>query len=150
MGDVAGPVLGFPGETFAHRLDGDEIGELFQHRALARVPRALDELDDARLEAVADAAEHHAEGGCGFALAFAGVNNQQAAFNGLAGHDLVAGGLLLRHLLVVAGKVVVVAVRSCSVSSLMSATLSGGHRWNSGAAAIARAQWLLPDALQFP
>ena len=52
---------------------------------------------------VADVAEDHAEGGGGLALALAGVDDEQAALDGLAGHDLVAGGFLLGHLVVVAG-----------------------------------------------
>ena len=46
--------------------------------------------------------KHHAEGGSGFALAFASVNNQQSALNGFAGHDFIARGFFLGHFLVVA------------------------------------------------
>lgn len=53
-----------------------------------------------------DAAEDHAEGGGGLALALAGVDDDQALLAGLGGHDLVAGGLLLGHLRLVAGVLV--------------------------------------------
>ena len=46
-------------------------------------------------------AEHHAESRGRLALALAGMDDQQAFFDGLAGHDLVARRLLLAHLLVV-------------------------------------------------
>ena len=78
MGDVAVAVLGFPGEAFAHRLDGHELGKFLEHGALAGAPGALDELHDADLHAMADGAEHHAEGGGRFALALAGVDDEQA------------------------------------------------------------------------
>ena len=100
MGNVAIDVLGFPGEAFAHGLDGHKLGKFFQHGAFARAPGTFDELNDAGPHAVADVAEHHAEGGGGFALALAGVDDEQAALNGLARHDLVAGGFLLGHLVV--------------------------------------------------
>jgi hypothetical protein len=48
-GDVALAVLRFPGEAFAHGVDGHEVGEALQHRALAGFPFAFDELDDADL-----------------------------------------------------------------------------------------------------
>ena len=45
-----------------------------------------------------DAAEDHPEGGRGFALTLAGVNDDQALFIGLGRHDFIAGGLFLGHL----------------------------------------------------
>jgi hypothetical protein len=66
--------------------------------ALAGVPAALDELDHAGAEAMADRAQHHAEGGGRLALALAGVDDQQALLDGLAGQHPVAHRLLLRHL----------------------------------------------------
>ena len=60
---------------------------------------ALDELHDADGHAMADVAEHHAERGGDLALAVAGVDDQQALFDGLGRHDLVARRLVLAHLL---------------------------------------------------
>ena len=102
-GKVALAVLGFPGEAIAHGVDRDLIGEMFEDVALAGVPFAFDELDDADLEAVGDAAEYHAEGGSGFALALAGVDDEQALFIGVRLDQLVAGRLFLFHLFGVIG-----------------------------------------------
>src|SRR5262249_36531159 len=98
--DVAGAVLRLPGEALTQRLDGAELREFLQHPALAGVPLALDELDDADLHAVADAAHHHAEGRRRLALALAGVDDEQALLDGLARHHLVARFLALGGFLV--------------------------------------------------
>src|SRR5690606_1965576 len=81
--DVAGAVLGFPGESLAHGVDRHLVREPLQDLALAGLPPALDELHDADAEAVADAAHHHAEGGRRLALALAGMDDQQALLDGL-------------------------------------------------------------------
>src|SRR6185312_17227626 len=98
----AGAVLRVPGEALAHGAAGDELGKALEHVALAGVPRALDELHDADAHAVADRAQHHAEGGGRLALAGAGMDDDEAALLGLGDEDLGARRLLLRHLLVVA------------------------------------------------
>src|SRR3546814_9398091 len=55
-------------------------------------------MDDARLPAMAEGADHHAERGGRLALALAGVDDQQAFFLRLGRHDPVMGGLFLLHL----------------------------------------------------
>src|SRR3546814_8107204 len=55
-------------------------------------------MDDARLPAMADGADHHAERGGRLALALAGVDDQKAFFLRLGRHDPVMGGLCLLHL----------------------------------------------------
>ncbi len=136
-GDVAGAVLGLPGEAFAHGAACDEIGKARQHRALAGLPRAFDELHDADAHGVADAAHHHAEGGGRFALAGAGMDDEEAALLRLGGEDLGARRLALRHLLGVARVDLVLGFlgighgRSCSATLL----LRGFHRLRSIASA---------------
>ena len=100
-GDVAGAVLGVPGKALAHRPAGHEIAKAFERRPLAGAPRALDELDDADPHAVAEAAQHHAEGGGRLALAGAGMDDQQPALLGLGRQHAVARRLAPRHLFVV-------------------------------------------------
>ena len=94
--------------------------------ALAGAPGALDELHDAHPEAVADGAEDHAEGGGGFSLALAGVDDEQPALLGLGGEDLVARLLLLFHLFGVIG----VALRLGHQVGLFRGAVGGlvGHR----------------------
>src|SRR3546814_12503443 len=67
---------------------------------LAGFPLALHELHDADLHAVAERAEHQAEGGRRLALALAGVDDEQALLLRLVGQHLVARGLALLRLLV--------------------------------------------------
>src|SRR3546814_8330047 len=55
-------------------------------------------MDDARLPAMAEGADHHAERGGRLALGLAGVDDQQAFFLRLGRHDPVMGGLFLLHL----------------------------------------------------
>src|SRR3546814_4991108 len=62
---------------------------------LAGFPLALHELHDADLHAVAERAEHQAEGGRRLALALAGVDDEQALLLRLVGQHLVARGLAL-------------------------------------------------------
>src|SRR6185369_2888779 len=91
-------------ETFAHRVELAEIAEMTREQAaLAGVPGALDELHHRAGEAVGDAAHDHAEGRGRLALAGAGMDDDEALFAALGRHDLVAGGLLLRHFRGVAG-----------------------------------------------
>ena len=104
--DVAFLVLGFPGKPFAHRVEFAQIGKALDDQiALARCHPALDELDDCTFLAMRNVPEDHAESSGRFALALAGVNDDQALFVGLGGHDLVARRLLLGHLGIVAGGV---------------------------------------------
>src|SRR3954453_21440197 len=81
-GDVAGAVLRVPGEPLSHCAAGDEIGKPRQHGALAGVPGALDELHHPDPEPVPDAAQYYAECGSRFALAGAGMDDQEAALLG--------------------------------------------------------------------
>src|SRR3546814_291549 len=76
-GDVARAVLGIPGEALAHRLDGHLIAEALQRGALAGLPLALPELHDADPHAVAQRAEHQAEGSRRLALALAGLDDEE-------------------------------------------------------------------------
>src|SRR3546814_15064536 len=74
---------------------------LFPYTTLFRsFPLALHELHDADLHAVAERAEHQAEGGRRLALALAGVDDEQALLLRLVGQHLVARGLALLRLLV--------------------------------------------------
>ncbi len=100
--DVAGAVLGLPGEAHAHGVDGHQLGEALEQAALAGLPAALDELHDADPEAMAEAAHDHAEGGRRLALALAGVDDEQAFLDRLGRHDLGARGPPLGRLLGVA------------------------------------------------
>ena len=51
---------------------------------------------------MADGTEDHAEGGGRFALALAGMNDEQPFLDRLGGHDLVTRQLFLLHLVAVA------------------------------------------------
>jgi hypothetical protein len=76
-----------------------DIAEFRQDQiTLARGHATLDELHDRAFHIMRDASEDHPEGGRGFALALAGMDDDQTLLVGLGGHDLVAGGLLLGHL----------------------------------------------------
>ncbi len=55
-GNIARLVLRFPGETLAHGVPADLVAKTLERRALAGFPRALDELDDAHLPAMAESA----------------------------------------------------------------------------------------------
>ena len=81
-GDVAGPVLGLPGEALAHAVPRDQVAEAFQRATLAGRPGALDELHDRSPPPVAEHAQHQPEGGRGLALARPGVDHQQALLHG--------------------------------------------------------------------
>ena len=98
-GDIAGAVLGVPGEALAHGLQCDELGEAGENGAFAGLPHALDELDDPDPHAVANRPDRQAEGGGRLALALAGIDDDEAAFFRLGRQDFVPGRLLLRHLL---------------------------------------------------
>ena len=93
---VAGEVLGLPAESFAEHVPGD-AGLAAKEAFLAGIPATLDELGDTDLQAVAEGARHHAEGGGGFALALSGEHQQQAL---VANGEADAGidhGLLALH-----------------------------------------------------
>ena len=101
-GDITLLVLRFPGKAFAHRMEIAQIGEMPAYEVpLAGIHAALDELDHGTGKAVRDAAEDHSEGGGGFALSLARMDDDQTLFTGLRGHDLVTGLFLARHLGVV-------------------------------------------------
>ena len=97
---VARPVLGLPGEAFAHGADHHLIGEGGKGMAFAGLPLALDELHDADLHAVADRPHGEAEGGGRLSLARPGVDDEEALLDGLGGEDPVAHLLALARLLV--------------------------------------------------
>src|SRR5258706_11163340 len=102
--DVAGTVLGFPGKTLAHGMELAEFTEMRgQKPALAGIPRAFDELHHRAGKTMRDASQDHAEGGGGFSLAGAGVNDDQSLLAALFGHHPVASGFLLGHFGCMAG-----------------------------------------------
>src|SRR5689334_14864822 len=68
-----------------------------EYPPLAGIPDALDELHHRAGEAMRDTAHDHAEGGGGFALARAGMDDDQAFLAAFLGHHPVAHGLLLGH-----------------------------------------------------
>src|SRR5258708_4188012 len=84
--DVALDVLRLPGEAFAHRVPRNAVAERREGVALAGMPGALDELHDADPVAAPEHAQRQPEGGGGFALAGAGMDDEQALLDGLAGH----------------------------------------------------------------
>ena len=121
-GDIAGAILRLPGKAFAHDVQRHQFRKFRQHPRLAGVPRRrLGELHDGDGIAMADMAKHHAERGRGLALAGAGVDDQQALLAGLGGHDLVARGLVLARLFLVAGifRFVVLALKTPSCDFLL-------------------------------
>src|SRR5437868_6406219 len=125
MRNVALAILSLPGEAFTHCLDGDEVGKFFEHRPLTGRPGALDELNDTRPHAMPDGAEDHAERRGRFALALAGMDDEQSLLDRLGGHDLVARRLLLFHLLAVTRAVLGdLGVAHCAVSMVMDLSLS--------------------------
>ena len=75
---VARFVLRLPGEAFAKRMPAHHVAEAFEHAPLAGVPRALDELHHGAFPAIADHAQHEAEGRGRFALAGAGMDDEQS------------------------------------------------------------------------
>ena len=98
--DIAGLVLGFPGEALAHRVKLAQIAEIaLQQPPLAGIPGPLDELHHGAGHPMRDAAQDHAEPGGGLALARSGMHDDQPLLTLLLRHDLVARGLLLGHLL---------------------------------------------------
>src|SRR3984957_17053819 len=102
--DVAGTILGFPGKAFAHGMELAEFTEMrSQKPALPGIPRALDELHHRAGKTMRDASQDHAEGGGGFSLASAGMDDDQSLLAALFGHHAIAGGFLLGHLDRVAG-----------------------------------------------
>src|SRR5205814_77966 len=76
-GDVARAVLRLPGEALTQRVPADLIAEALDRRALARFPGAFAELYDARAQAAPQCAQQKTERRRRFALALAGVNDQQ-------------------------------------------------------------------------
>src|SRR6185503_948626 len=97
-GDVARAILGLPGEAFTQGVPLHLIAEALDGSALARLPGTLAELHDAAAEAASQRAQQQTEGGRRLAFALAGVDDQQALFDGLAGHFRVLNGLAIGHL----------------------------------------------------
>src|SRR6516162_6495601 len=100
-GDVAGPILGVPGEALAHRPASHELTEPLERDALAGGPHALDELDDADPHAVAETTQHYPKCGGRLAFSLTGMDDQQPTLLGLGGQHALACRLAPRHLLVV-------------------------------------------------
>src|SRR5690606_20305283 len=99
--DVARAILRLPRIAFAHHVEADFVGKAAEELLLAGRNRALDELHDADLHAVAERARHHAEGAGAFALAVAAGNDQHAGIARCCGDLLVDDFLLARHARVV-------------------------------------------------
>ena len=91
-------ILRLPGEALAHRVPGDLVAECGERVALGRVPGALDELHHADALAAAEHAQREPEGRGRFPLAGAGMDDEQALLDGLAGDLGVLHRLALRHL----------------------------------------------------
>src|SRR4051812_11832094 len=102
-GNILGAVLGLPGEALPHYLDGHQFGEAVEEQALARGAAALDELDHAELEPMAETAHGQAPGRRALALAGSGVDDQEALLACLAGVEPVLGRLDPGHLVAVLG-----------------------------------------------
>src|SRR5262249_38634870 len=95
---VSGDILRLPGEARTHRVPRHLIAEFLKRIALRAVPATFDELHDADALASSEHAEREAEGCRRFALAGAGVDDEQALLELLAGDFLVLHRLALRHL----------------------------------------------------
>src|SRR3546814_19729421 len=98
-----------------------------QRGSLAGLPLARHELHDADPHAVAQRAEHQAEGSRRLALALAGVDDEEPLLLRLVGQHLLARGLALLRLLVGAG-VDVVFAQLCHDAA--TSNLPGGRRLN--------------------
>src|SRR5215467_288086 len=96
-GDIAGAVLRFPGETLAHRVPNELIAKARQCVAFGRMPGALDELHHADTLSAAEHAQRQSECRRRFALAGAGVDDQQSLLDRLGGDFGVLHGLALDH-----------------------------------------------------
>ena len=137
-GDVLGAVLGLPGEAVAHHLDRDQLGEALEEQPLARHAAALDELDHAQLEAMAEAAHGQPPGRRALALAGAGMDDQEALLAGLGGVQPVLGRLDPGHLGAVLGFGLCILGHATVSSPMVSAPARrAGRRRCCGAAARA-------------
>src|SRR5262249_23937215 len=83
--DVAVAVLRLPGEAFAQRVPFDFGAQPLDRGALAGLPGALAELHYATAKAAAQRAQQQAPGRCRLALALAGMDDQEALLDRLAG-----------------------------------------------------------------
>src|SRR5262249_4753468 len=96
---VARLVLRLPGEALAERVPAHHVAEVFEHAPLAGVPGALDELHHGAFPAIADHAQHETEGRRRFALAGAGMDDEQAFLGDGLGRNLrILCGLAVGHL----------------------------------------------------
>ena len=98
-----------------------------EHVALAGIPGALDELHDADAHAMAQTAHHHAEGSGRFALAGAGMDDDEAALLGLGSEDLGARRLALGHLLGMAAVHFLFAVARLAHGDLVASSSRRSH-----------------------
>src|SRR5262249_37570738 len=94
-----------PGEAFTQRVPFDLFAEALDRRALARLPGALAELHYAAAEAAAQRPQHQPERRRRFALALAGMDDQQALFDRLGRHLGILRGRAVGHLGPVTGLV---------------------------------------------
>ena len=144
--DVARAILRLPGEAFAHRVPDDLIAELRQRIALGGVPGALDELHHADPLAAPEHAQRQPESRGGFALAGAGMDDEQALLDGLAGDLGILHGLALGHLGAMAlGFGLDRSVRSCARSvciDVLSATSGKPATISTTRSARAAMRWL--------
>ena len=96
--DIARAILRFPGKAFAHRVPDKLIAEFRQCITLCGMPGALDELHHADALSPADHPQREPERSGRFTLAAAGVDDQQAFLDRLAGYLGVLHSLALRRL----------------------------------------------------
>src|SRR5581483_5296705 len=94
---VAYPVLSFPGEPPAARVEHQLLAPRLEGALLGWLPGALDELHDRNTKPMPETSQHHAQrGGC-FALAGAGMNNDQTLLTHGLRHPAVLDRLAAFH-----------------------------------------------------
>src|SRR3989338_2587616 len=81
-GHVLLKILGVPGESLTHNAELAPAFELPEKFALTGLPAALDELHNSHFVSLPHSPQGRAEGGGGFALPVAGVDDDQSLFNG--------------------------------------------------------------------
>ena len=97
-GDIARAILRLPGEALAHRVPDELIAESRQRVAFGRMPGALDELHHADALTAAEHAQRQSERRRRFALAGAGMDDEQSFLDRLVRDFGVLHGLALGHL----------------------------------------------------
>src|SRR5690606_39241297 len=97
LGNIPLAILGIPGESLAHHVVLHLLGKAAEEDLFAGARRPLDELHHPDPEAVAQGAGHHTERRAAFALAVAGVHQQQAVLVLGGGHFFRDDRLLALH-----------------------------------------------------